>query len=255
MLNSRFDRGDVLDQSLTMRKGQNIAGHAIGVVHLEVWYPLLPGNVVNATSYDFPIRYRELRGATIPRILAADPALLDLIIEAGLELQREGVRALVGACGYFANYQCEVANALDIPVFLSSLLQVPLVHRALKPQQQIGILFADDSAVNSRMLTACGIGPDLPIVYRGLQNAPEFRNILDCTGTFHYGRLEAEVVGAAQQLIADNPGVGAIVLECSDLPPFAWAIQRAVGLPVFDFNSLINWIYYGVVQRRYVGFV
>lgn len=249
-----WGRGDARGQRFRMPKGQSIAGHAIGIVHLEVWYPLLPGNVVNATTYDFPVRYKALREATIPRILRADPGLIDLIIEAGREFEQEGVRAMVGACGYFSNYQREVSAALDIPVFLSCLLQAPMIHRALKPGQRVGILFADASAVNQNMLEACGITPDVPIVYMGMEDQPEFRNILDCTGEFNYDKLEQELVNRTRQLVTEHPDVRAILLECSDMPPFAWAIQRAVGLPVFDFITMINWIYHGVVQRPYEGF-
>jgi hypothetical protein len=226
-----FNRNDVRGKQLTMPR-QSIAGHAIGI----------------------PVRYRILREATVERIMRADPALLDMIIQAGHEFEQEGVRAMVGACGYFANYQREVAAALNIPVFLSSLLQVPMIYRALKPEQQVGILVANAKAVNQTMLEACGITSDIPIAYLGMEDQPEFRNILEYGGQFHYDRFEAEVVSRAQQLVAGNPNVGAILLECSDLPPFAWSVQRAVKLPVFDFISMINWIYHGVVQRVYGGF-
>ena len=247
-------KNDSRGQRFVMPKGQSIAGHAIGIVHLEVCYPLLPGNVVNATTYNFPVRYKLLRGATIPRILQADPGLLDIIIEAGRELEQEGVRAIVGACGYFANYQREVAAALDIPVFLSSLLQVPIISRALKPGQQVGILFADASAVNPNMLEACGVTSNTPVVCMGMEGESEFRSILKCTGEFDYDKLEQELVNRARQLVTEHPDVGAILLECSDMPPFAWAIQCAVRLPVFDFITMINWIHHSVVQRPYEGF-
>ncbi len=233
---------------------QSIAGHAIGIVVLETWYPLLPGNVANATSYDFPVRYKILQEATVEKIMSADPSLLEMIIEAGHEFEREGIRAMVGACGYFANYQAEVASALDIPVFLSSLLQVPLITQALKPSQKVGILVANGKALNQKMLRTCGIAPDAPIVYAGMETEPEFRNILEYGGRFDYSKFEQELVGKAELLVRDNPEIGAILLECSDMPPFAWSVQRAVKLPVFDFNTLINWIYHGVVQRRYQGF-
>ena len=72
-------------------------------------------------------------------------------------------------------------------------------------------------------------------------------------GEFDYDRLEAEVVASAMQLVTRCPDVGAILLECSDLPPFAAAIQRAVRLPVFDFITMINWVYQAVAQQEYEG--
>lgn len=235
-------------------KGQFIAGHAVGIVVLQVWYPLLPGNVANATTFDFPVRYKVLSGAVQEKILRGDPDLLDVIISAGRELEQDGVRAIVGACGYLANYQPEVAAALDVPVFLSSLLQVPMIHSALKPGQRVGIVCADAPSLSQQALAACGVTGDIPIAVVGLEDQPEFSKILFSQGEFDYDRLEQEVVDSSLRMVASHPDTGAILLECSDLPPFASAVQRAVGLPVFDFITMINWVYHGMVQRPYKGY-
>jgi Asp/Glu/hydantoin racemase len=248
-------QGDLQGQRFTIPKGQFIAGHAIGIVHLEVWYPLLPGNVVNATTYDFPVLYKVLQGGTQDRIHSADPTVMDLIIEAGRELEQQGVRAIAGACGYLGNYQRQVAAALDVPVFLSSLLQVPMLHRSLKPGQRVGIMCADAPSITPRLLEACGVTPDIPIAVMGLGDEPQFSNILYSRGEFDHDEIEQEVIDGARRLVTEHPDVGAILLECSDMPPFAWAVQHAVGLPVFDFITMINWIYHGVVQRPYEGLI
>lgn len=246
-------KGDAHGRVFRIKPGQYIAGHPIGILHLEVWYPLIPGNVVNASTYDFPVRLKLVKGATQERMLAGDPALLEDIIAAGRELEQEGVRAVVGACGYFGNFQPQVAAALDVPVFLSSLLQVPLIHRALKPGQKVGIMCADSRFLRRQTLEACGVTPDIPIAVIGLEDQPEFGKILYSKGEFDYDRLEQEVVACAQKLVRENPEVGAILLECSDLPPFAAAVQAAVELPVFDFITLIRWVYTAVVQKPYQG--
>jgi len=240
---------------LTIPKGQYIAGYAIGIIHLEVWYPLLPGNVVNATTYPFPVRYKLLAGGTQDRIHGADPSMVDLIVKAGRELEQEGVRAIVGACGYLGNFQGQVVSQLDVPVFLSSLLQVPMIHRSLKPGRRIGILCADGPALTSRLLESCGVTPEIPTATLGLEDRPAFSSITYSKGEFNFEQVQQEVVDAARQLADEYPDLGAILLECSDMPPFAWAVQAAVKLPVFDFITMINWVYYGVVQRPYQGIV
>lgn len=247
-------RDDMRGQHYSIRKGQYIAGHAIGIIHLEVWYPLLPGNVVNATTYKYPVRLKQLQGGTQDKIHRGDPSILEAIIEAGRELEREGVRAIAGACGYLGNYQNEVAAALDVPVYLSSLVQVPMIHRGLKPNQRIGILCADGPALTPSILAACGVPANIPITVLGLEQKPEFSNITYSRGEFDVDRIEAEVVASAQQLVEEHPDTGAILLECSDMPPFGRAVQRAVRLPVFDFITMINWIHNAVVQRSYEGF-
>lgn len=68
-------RDDMRGQRYSIRKGQYIAGHAIGIIHLQVWYPLIPGNVVNATTYRYPVRLKELQGGTQDKIHRGDPSV------------------------------------------------------------------------------------------------------------------------------------------------------------------------------------
>ena len=150
----------------------------------------------------------------------------------------------MGACGYFARFQRELAEALPVPVFLSSLCQVPMVLGALQPQQQLGILCAKQSSLDQRMLTAVGIREDAPIVVAGMENSPGFRGaILEDQGWMDLDQVQDEVVSTAVRLVADHPEVGALLLECSDMPPYAKKIQDATGLPVWDYVTLIDWIH------------
>ncbi len=243
------------DGVIRMPKGQAIAGSAIGILVLDLWYPLLPGNVANASTYNYPVTYKVMYGTTIPMIHAADPKLLDHIIAGGNELIRQGVRAIVGACGYFANYQEAAANALDVPVYMSSMLQVPMIQMGLKPHQKVGIICAKESALSDKTLRSCGIMDRSGIKVIGAQDIPDFRGVLDCTGEFDSRQLELDLADLAQGFVQDNPDIGALLLECSDMPPYALVIQERVKLPVFDFITLIDWIYNGMVRKGFQGFM
>jgi len=244
-----------VNTQISIPKGQAIAGNAIGILVLDLWYPYLPGNVANASTYNFPVQYKILRGSTIPQILSADPALLDLIVEGGRELEKQGARAIIGACGYFGNYQKEAAAILNVPVFLSSVLQIPIIRRALKPNQKVGVICAAADSLTPKLLSQCGIDDLSNIVIAGAQDLPEFQNILQCTGSFNSYEIEQQLVELVKQLVSKNPDIGAILLECSDMPPYAWAVQNAVRLPVFDFITLINWVYNAVVRRPFAGLI
>lgn len=238
-----------------MPKGQAIAGAPVGILVLDLWYPLLPGNVANASTYDYPVLYKIMKGTSIPMIHSADPALLDHIIKGGRELIQQGARAIVGACGYFANYQTEAARALDVPVFLSSMLQVPIIEKSLSPDQRVGIICAKETALSDRTLAECGIADRSRIAVTGAQDIPDFRGVLDCTGEFDSSQLETDLVLLAESFVQDHPEIGAVLLECSDMPPYASAIQNRIKMPVFDFITLIDWIYHSVVRREFRGFI
>ena len=240
---------------IKMLKGQVVAGAAIGILVLDLWYPYMPGNVANASTYKFPLLFKILKGTSVPQILSADPSLLDKIVEGGNELAQQGVRAIVGACGYFGHFQKAASEHFSVPTFLSSVLQAPIIMRSLKPGQKVGIICADAPHLGSSLLTQCGVKDQSRIVVTGAQDYPEFRNIIEGTGHFISAKIEKELVNAAKNLVAENPHIGAILLECSDMPPYAWAIQNAVRVPVFDFITMTNWIYDAVVRKPFAGFV
>ncbi len=242
------------DWDISIPKGQAIAGHAVGILVLDLHYPYLPGNVANATTFNYPVLYKVLKGAG-DEILQADPSLLNKIIAGGKELEEQGVRAIVGSCGYFGNYQKEAAAALDVPVFLSSLMQVPIIMQSLKPDQKVGILCAVKDALAPKMLESCGITDLSRIAIAGAQDIVDFQKILQGKGHFNSRRLEEELVKLARQLVSNNPEVGALLIECTDMPPYAWAIQDAIQLPVFDYITLIEWIYRAVIRQPFSGII
>jgi len=243
------------DAPVSVLKGQALAGSAIGILVLDLWYPYLPGNVANASTFDFPVLYKILRGSTIPQIFSGDPALLDMILEGGKELEQQGARAIIGACGYFGNFQKEAAAKLDVPVYLSSLLQVPIIRRGLKPNQKVGIICANSDSFTPKLLSQNGVDDLSDVVVTGAQRLLEFQKILQCAGSFNSSKIEQQLVGLAKQFVTDHPDIGAILLECSDMPPYAWAIQNAVRLPVFDFITLINWVHSAMVRHPFAGFM
>jgi hypothetical protein len=242
--------------TIWQREGQMIGGHAVGIIVLNVGYPLIPGNVANATTYPFPVRFKVVEGADIPSLLAGERRLLEPSLRAAEELVKDGCRAIVGACGYWARFQREMAEALPVPVFMSSLCQAPMIVASLRPSEQLGIVCASKPSLDRETLTAVGLGIDAPLVTYGMEDSEEFRTgILEGKGWMDNSKVEAEVVGTATRLVEENPDVRALLLECSDMPPYARAVQDATGLPVWDFVTLIHWIYEGVVKKRFDGFV
>lgn len=238
-------------------KSRSWYGESIGILILDASYPCVPGNVGNASTFDFPVRYKVVKNASIDRLLnQRDPSLIEPFIESALELQSEGVKAVTGACGFMALFQRQVADALDIPVFLSSLLQVRFIYHMLPKGRKIGIVSADSSALTPEHFSSVGISPDIPLVLGGMENQIEFREaVLLEKGTLDSDQIQREVVEVAQQMIRKDPDIGAIILECSDLPPYAAAVQAAVNLPVFDFITMIQYVHSALVRRPFQGFM
>lgn len=244
------------DREITAVEQQSVSGHAIGILVLDLSYPFLPGNAANATTFRFPVLYRILKGVGVQAV-HGDQSVLETILSAASELESQGVRAIVGSCGYLGNYQTEVAAAIKPPVFLSSLLQVPLISSSLKPEQKVGIICATKEHLTPALLAKCGITDLSRIVLEGAEDLPEFSRFMApaFSNSFNPAKAESEMANLAQGFVQDHPEIGALLLECSDMPPHAWAMQQATGRPVYDLTTMIHWIYGAVVRHPFAGFL
>jgi hypothetical protein len=114
---------------MILEGGANIYGIPIGVLSLESYFAKPPGHIKNASTFDFPVTFKVVKGATTKKVVDyGDRSLLEPFIAAARELESEGVEAITGSCGFLALFQREIADAVNIPVFLSSLIQVPMVY-------------------------------------------------------------------------------------------------------------------------------
>ena len=180
-----------------------------------------------------------------------------LVAYAAKQLELEGCRAICGACGYFGHFQRRVAEAMDIPVYLSSVVQVPWIRTGLKKGQKIGVLCADGKNLTPELFYECNASKEDfdACVVKSAGHLPEFSALMERRGHFDNEILRNELIGLAKEIVEENDDVGAILLECSDMPPYAADIQRAVNLPVFDFITMINYVHQSVAQRPYYGFM
>lgn len=229
---------------MILKGGINICGVTVGVISLESYFPKPEGHIKHPASFDFPVIYKTVEGATIERLIRdRDPALLAPFIEAAKELEREGVKAITGSCGFLALHQKAIAEAVDIPVFMSSLIQVPLVSRMIKPSQKVGVVVANSEALTDAHLSGVGI-QDEPMVIAGMQDQPQFAEVIlrGDSNDLDMDKFETELTTVVEKMLDENPEVGAIVLECTDLSHFAPALHRKFGLPVFDLSSLTRMV-------------
>ncbi len=240
-------------QSLHMVTPHFTAGFAIGVIAVHLVYPKLPGNVANATTYPFPVLYKEVF-FEIEELFEGSNAIKTQIIDAAKYLEEQGVRAIIGACGFFAHFQNDVKEAVNVPVFLSSLCQLQLIKTGLSDNKKIAVIAASGESITDELLSKVGTDSSRLIV-QDIGHLDSFAGIRYGSIGFDNANLTEELVNVISELVEKNPDIGAILLECSDLPPYAKSIQAATGLPVYDFNTMIDLIYHSVVQKTYYGYL
>ena len=234
-------------------KMKKFYGQPIGILVLDIRMPRIPGDIGNATTFPFPVRYQVIKGVTDKDIVCSNPdvSVGQRVIEEAKILEEEGVSAIATSCGYFAYFQDEIAAAVDVPVFASSLIQVPLVSKMLGKNKKIGIICASTPTLSTTHLRKAGIDESIPVVVAGLDKYWSMVRGQNPKSRLH--GFEKGVSTVAKQIVSKNPDVGAIVLECTNLPPAAAAVQEATGLPVFDMITLTYMIHDVVARKRYIG--
>ena len=222
-------------------------GFDVGIVMQRDTVRRPVGDVGNAKSFPFPVVYRQVHDATVmdlfdPVIAVAAP---EPWVEAARDLERAGVKGISGGCGFMAIHQPAMSDAVEVPVFTSALLWVPLVAQLLARDQRIGIMTANSEVLGEEYYRPSGwSSEEIPVFTTGLQDT-QFGDILRGQEGRNLApedqqRLEEIMVDRAEEFVASNPSIGAIVLECTNFPPYADAIRAATGKPVFHIVNLIT---------------
>lgn len=214
-------------------------GQEIGILMLDTVFPRIVGDIGNANTFPFPVRYKVVRGALPTRVVEQnDGRLLDSFVEAARELAADGVKAITTSCGFLAVHQQALAAAVSVPVFTSSLLMVPMIEAMVAPRKVV-IVTANQGRLSPRHLAGAGVAGDRCVIV-GLENKPEFYStFVRQKATLDLALLTREMEEAAGDISRQHPDAGALVLECTNLPPFSGLFRRITGLPVFDIVSLV----------------
>lgn len=234
------------------RGGKSVYGAPLGILMLEARFPRIPGDMGNATTWPFPVLYRVVRGASPDRVvLQGAKGLLPDFIEAAQDLVRLGAEAITTNCGFLSLFQAELAAAVNVPVATSSLMQVPWVQATLPPGKRVGLLTVSGSTLTPAHLTAAGVPLDIPRI--GTETGREFFRVIirEDKPDLDIAAAEQDILDAGRELVARHPEIGAIVLECTNMPPYAAALQDALRLPVYDIYAMVTWFHAGLRPRAW----
>ena len=219
---------------------------SIGIIMLDTQFPRFKGDIGNPDTWPFDVVFKTVKGASASNIVGAtEQQNLQPFIEAALDLQSVGVSGVTTSCGFLSLAQLQIAAHLTVPFVASSLVQVPWVQSTMPAGKQVGILTINADALTSAHLLAAGISGDVPV--KGTEHGKEFTHcILNDQHFMDQSLCEQDNVNAAMQLLDQCPQLGAIVMECTNMAPYASAVQRATGLPVYSIYTLIRWFHAGL---------
>ena len=215
-------------------------GPVLGVAMLDTDFPRPPGDIGNPETFPFPVLLQRVPGAHVAAAVTDQPlddALTDAFVGAGKSLVSQGATIVATSCGFLAPLQEKLADALPVPVVTSALIALPDLRRSAKnAAQPIGILTFDAGKLTARHLPPeCG-----PYAISGVESGQElFPTIRENRPRLDPARARKDVADAAAQLHEKAPEPAAVILECTNLPPYRDVVAARFDCPIIDIRDLI----------------
>ncbi len=260
-----YQSRDLKIDYMKTRKNHTCYGMGIGIMVLDDAYPGFPGDVRNASGFGYPIQYEIAEGVDNYTLVWEQDKTpcREPILRAAKKLEKMGCRAIAAECGYFAYFQKDVAGHVDVPVFMSSLLQVPFIQQLIGPKNYVGIVCAQKRFLTDVHLTNVGIDLNSNFKIAGAQDeygCPQFDTLWDHEKRpeipeSYYNKSEEDMIKICKAFIQKNPEIKALMLECTGMQPYARAIQRELDLPIFSWGTLLDYAYSVINHREYYGHI
>lgn len=228
-----------------VKGGKNIYGFDIGILMLDSRFPRIIGDVGNARTFNFPVLYKTVEGY-VPHKVVIELTEDDILpfIKAAQELEKEGVKAITTSCGFLALFQKELAASVSVPVFSSSLIQLPIISRMINPSKKVLVLTANSKTLSKKHLeSVCGNIDNLNYEIIGTENKSTFTWFtVNNYNEVDLDLCRKDIIETLDEVFSKCTDYGAILLECTNMPPYSDLIRQRYGLPVFDFVTFINYV-------------
>jgi hypothetical protein len=230
----------------------------LGVIRLDYDYPPAPGDIDSPKSFAYDVYYRVVPGLTFS-ICQSGKMTADVeenFKQAVDWLVSRGVSGITGDCGFMMYFQAVARRATSRPVFMSALAQLPAVTCGFSKHELILILTANATTLKPMrdlIKDECGVDPDeRRYVIVGCGSVPCFEAVAE-GGKVNVQKVTPGIIELTQKQLQQHPKIRAILLECTELPPYADALRQATRLPVYDAITCCNFFITGLQDNPLFG--
>lgn len=235
---------------------------SLGILRIDYTYPPALGDAAHPMSYGYNTPHATAKGLTFEKAMEGQPltpGLLASVRDAVAQLEADPkVVGIAGDCGFLVQYQADVVAATHrVPCLVSSMLLSHFISSIFDGTERVLVLTAHGPSLESamrRILALCGVvaGNTNRFVVGGCEALPAFQPVL--TGhKVDTKSLEPQVVDLVRRRLKADKRIVAIILECTELPPYADALRHAFRLPVFDCIVLSDYYLHAFSGNPYWG--
>jgi aspartate/glutamate racemase len=229
----------------------------VGILMLDTKFPRVPGDIGNAKTWPFPVRYYMVEGVIPDKIMGKEPfkETLQQFIDAAKAVESFGVRAITTSCGFLAIFQSHIAKHVSVPFVSSALITVPFVSNIVG-NRGVGILTERAENLTEKHFKGVGWSQnDYDVKIYGMDKDAIFPQVfIGNREEANLQELENDIKKLAEK-VKEDASVKALVLECTNFVPWGQLIGRITGLPVFHIANAVEMVAGATMRRSYDGAV
>jgi len=216
---------------------------SLGIIRLDFPYPINNGDVDNPKSFGYRVIYYVVKGFTFEMLLSGkmSKAVEKGFIAAVKWLEESGAEGISGDCGYMYLFQDLARKHANVPVFMSSLCQLPFIEMALKPHHKI-LIMTSSGANFDKIRSTLPQSQSERIVVAGCEDVPYF-DALAKVEKVQEDKCAPRLLKLAKKQLAKDKAIWAILIECTQMPAFSNYFREELGVPVFDIITCLNYFH------------
>lgn len=226
-----------------------MAAASLAILQLDTRFPRLPGDIACPDTYARPVRIQTITNANVNAVVSPDPDQFNLsLFEHAVCTAKESV--ITTSCGFMIYFQDYLDNRTEQTFVSSALTALPSL-RTRYADDEILILTFDADTLASPAYASSLDGFSGPIV--GINKSGHLYTTIkqDCS------QMDAELVRAelaelADQILACQPQIKAILLECTNISPYKVVFRSIFEGEIIDSLSVLERLSPGLVKTEFL---
>ena len=212
----------------------------LGILMLDTQFPRILGDAGNPDTYamDVVIQIVENVGSLdVVNDQQMPPKILQQFVNAAQSLERKGVNAITSTCGFLFKEQDSISAAVDIPVMVSPLSLYSDIKNKIGHKKTVMLTASECDLISLLHSSDDFAMDDVEII--GMENCVAFsqailRDKQEQLKELRSEEIEGFIKSKLIKLLSDSNDIGAILIECGNLPPYIGAIKTVTDLPVYS---------------------
>lgn len=210
----------------------------LSLLQLDTKFPRIAGDVGCPETYRATLETHVVPDLSVHKVITATPGEDDIAgVKAVLVTARGDV--ITTSCGFLGIWQDRLAAAAPAPFLASSLNGLPDLMARYGPDE-LAILTFDAETLSAPAFAPLLNGFAGPII--GLPSSSHLKQVIaQDLPELDSRRAEAEIIDLVADLMAQRP-VRALLLECTNFPPYKAALKKRFEIEVFDILTQIHFM-------------